>query len=158
MQESTGLQIIQEYYTPILRLLQKQKNYYPNPSMQYMLSRLPNYPQGDVPVIDVNIKTTSTERIRMIPDSLCQAKHPNMYMYTLDADLSKREKETVTPFILVNLSTTQNIRLRNGTVVAFAEKDETEGEIIQLESIRHNTPTLGTKANATNVRADSCNR
>ena len=66
----------------------------------------------------------------------------------------KEEKETVTPFVLVNLSTTQNIRLRNGTVVAFAEKDETDGEDRTIGIDRHNTPSLGTKANATNVRTE----
>ena len=92
-------------------------------------------PPRSCAVVDVNINTTSTDKIRMIPDSLCQAKHSNMYMYALDADLSKRKKEMVTPFVMINLSTTQNVRLKNGTVVAFAEKDETEGEVVHLESI-----------------------
>ena len=56
-------------------------------------------------------------------------------MYTLDADLSKRKKETVTAFVLINLSNIHNVRLRKDTVVAFAEKDETEGETVYLEQI-----------------------
>ena len=52
-----------------------------------------------------------------------------------DADLSKRKKDTVTPFILINLSHTENLRLKKDTVVAFAEKDETEGEVFHIETL-----------------------
>ena len=58
-------------------------------------------PPRSCAVVDVNINTTSTDKIRMIPDSLCQSRHPNVYMLTLDADLSKRKKDTVTPFVLL---------------------------------------------------------
>ena len=92
-------------------------------------------PPRSCAVIDVNINTTSTDKIRMVPDSLCQSRHPNLFMYTLDADQSKRKKDTVTPFVLVNLSKTHNVRLKKDMVVAFVEKDETEGEIMYLESI-----------------------
>ena len=56
-----------------------------------------------------------------------------MYMMGLDADLSKKKKDTVTPFILINLSHTANLRLRKNTVVGFAEKDE--GEVFQIETL-----------------------
>ena len=92
-------------------------------------------PPRSCAVVDVDINTTSQDKIRMIPDSLCQSRHPNMYMYTLDADLSQRQKDMVLPFILINLSPTHNLRLKKNTVVAFAEKDETEGEVFQIETI-----------------------
>ena len=50
-------------------------------------------------VVDVNINTTGKDKIRMVLDSLCQSRHPNMYMMGFDADLSKRKKDTVTPFV-----------------------------------------------------------
>ena len=89
----------------------------------------------NITVVDVNINTTSEDKIRMVPDSLCQARHPNMYMIGPDADLPKRKKDTVTPFILINLSHTENLRLKKDTVVAFAEKDETKGEVFHIETL-----------------------
>ena len=85
--------------------------------------------------MDVNINMTSEDKIRMIPDSLCQSRHPNMYMMGLDADLSKRKKDTVTTFVLVNLSHTENLRLRKNMVVGFAEKDDIDGKVFQVETL-----------------------
>ena len=78
---------------------------------------------------------TSEDKIRMVPDSLCQSRHPNMYIMGFDADLSKRKKDTVTPFVLVNLSHTENLRLREDTVVGFAEKDNADGKVFQVETL-----------------------
>ena len=58
-----------------------------------------------------------------------------MYMIGPDANLSKRKKDTVIPFVLINLSHTENLRLKRDTVVTFAEKDETEGEVFHIETI-----------------------
>ena len=58
-----------------------------------------------------------------------------MYMMGFDADLSKRKKDTVAPFILINLSHTENLRLRKDTVVGWTEKDDTEGEVFQVETL-----------------------
>ena len=58
-----------------------------------------------------------------------------MYMYTLDADLSQKKEDMVTPFVLINLSTKENLRLKKNTVVAFTKKDETEGELFELETL-----------------------
>ena len=85
--------------------------------------------------MDVNINTTSEDKIRMIPDKLCQSRHPNMYMMGFDADLSKRGKDTVAPFVLINLSHTEKVRLRKDTVVGWTEKDDTEGEVFQVETL-----------------------
>ena len=102
-------------------------------------------PPRSCAVVDVNINTTSKDKIRMIPDSLCQSRHPNMYMYAFNADLSQRKEDTVTPFVLINLSTTENLRLKKDTVVAFVEKDETEGEVFHIDTInttpRHWVPS-----------------
>ena len=58
-----------------------------------------------------------------------------MYMMGLDADLSKRKKDTVTAFVLVNLSHTENLRLRKNTVVGFAEKDDIDSEVFHVETL-----------------------
>ena len=52
-----------------------------------------------------------------------------------DVDLSKRGKDTVAPFVLINLSHTENVRLRKDTVVGWTEKDDTEGKVFQVETL-----------------------
>ena len=39
------------------------------------------------------------------------------------------------PFILINLSHTENLKLRKDTVVGWTEKDDTEGEVFQVETL-----------------------
>ena len=117
------------------KVISETKELLPNTKAAVHVKQTTKVPPRSCAVIDVNVNTTCTDKIRMVPDSLCQSKHPNLFMYTLDADLSKRKKETVTPFVLINLSNTHNVRLRKDTVVAFAEKDETEGETVYLEQI-----------------------
>ena len=85
--------------------------------------------------MDININTTSEDKIRMIPDRLCQSRHPNMYMMGFDADLSKRGKDTVAPFVLINLSHTENVRLRKDTVAGWTQKDDAEGKVFQVETL-----------------------
>ena len=58
-----------------------------------------------------------------------------MYMYSLYADLSKRREDTVTPYVIMNLSTTENLYLPRNHVIMFAEKDDTNGEIFQIEQV-----------------------
>ena len=117
------------------KVITETKELLPNTKAAVHMKQTTKLPPRNCAVIDVNINTTCTDKIRMVPDSLYQSKHPNLFMYTLDADLSKRKKETVTPFVLINLSNTHNVRLRKDTVVAFAEKDETEGDTVYLEQI-----------------------
>ena len=86
-------------------------------------------------VVDMDINTTSTEKVQLIPDEYCIASNPNMYMYNLFADLSERTKDSVTPFVIVNLSNDQYLEFPENHVVAFAEKDDTEGEVFELEQV-----------------------
>ena len=58
-----------------------------------------------------------------------------MYMYNLFADLSEKTKDSVTPFVIVNLSNDQYTEFPENHVVAFAEKDDTEGEVFEIEEI-----------------------
>ena len=68
--------------------------------------------------------------------------------------LSKRKKDTVTPFVLINLSHTENLRLKKDTVVAFAGKDETKGEVFHIETLDTTPPPkLDKSANAANVHS-----
>ena len=60
-----------------------------------------------------------------------------------DADLSKRGKDTVAPFVLINLSHTENVRLRKDTVVGWTQKDDADGEVFQIETL-DTTPRIWT--------------
>ena len=79
----------------------------------------------------MKINTDGKEKVQITPDELCQFNNPNMYMYSLYSDLAEKGKDTVTPYVIVNLSSTENLYLPKQHVVAFAEKDDTDGEIFQ---------------------------
>ena len=55
----------------------------------------------------MDINTTSADKVQLVPDEYCIASNPNMYMYNLYADLSEKTKDSVTPFVIVNLSNDQ---------------------------------------------------
>ena len=48
------------------------------------------------------------------------------------ADLKDRELNTVTPFVIVNFSHHKHLHLLKDHVVAFAEKDCNEGEVLEI--------------------------
>ena len=48
------------------------------------------------------------------------------------ADLKEREPDTVTLFIIVNFSHHEHLHLLKDHVVAFAEKDCKEGEVLEI--------------------------
>ena len=71
----------------------------------------------------------------MIPDELCQFKNPNMYMYSLHANLAEKRKDMVTPYVIINLSSTENLYLPKKHVIAFAEKDDTDSKVFEIDSL-----------------------
>ena len=113
------------------------------------LKRKTKLPPRSCVVVDMDINTSSTDKVQIIPDEYCLAKNPNMYMYTLYANLADRKQDSVTPFVIVNLSNDQHLEFPKDHVVAFAQKDESEGEIFQIEQVdttpRHWVPQRPTK-------------
>ena len=99
------------------------------------LKKRTKLPPRSCTVVDVDINTTSTDKVQLIPDEYCIASNPNMYMYNLFADLSERTKDSVTPFVIVNLSNDQYLEFPENHIVAFAEKDDTEGEVFEIERV-----------------------
>ena len=118
-----------------LKTIAETKELLPSSTAAIHVKQTTKLPPRSLAVVDVNINMTGEDKIRMIPDSLCQSRHSNMYMMGFDADLSKRKKDTVIPFIFVNLSHTENLRLIKNTVVGFAEKDDIDGEVFQVETL-----------------------
>ena len=99
------------------------------------LRKATSLPPISCAVVDVNINTNSKEKVQMIPDELCQFNIPNMYMYSLHADLAEKRKDTVTPYVIINLSSTENLYLPKKDIIAFAEKDDTNGEVFEIDSL-----------------------
>ena len=99
------------------------------------LKKAANLPPRSCAVVDVNINTDSEEKVQMIPDELCQFNNPNMYMYSLHADLAEKGKDTVTPYVIINLSSTEHLYLPKKHVVAFTEKDDTDGEVFEIDNL-----------------------
>ena len=48
------------------------------------------------------------------------------------ADLKEREPNTITPFVIVNFSHHKHLHIPRDHVVAFAEKDCKEGEVLEI--------------------------
>ena len=74
-------------------------------------------------------------KFQLVPDEYCITSNPNMYMYSLFADLSEKTKDSVTPFVIVNLSNHQYLEFPENHEVAFVEKDDTEGEVLEIEQV-----------------------
>ena len=86
-------------------------------------------------VVDLDINTTSTDKVQFVPDEYCITSNLNMYMYNLFADLSEKTKDSVTPFVIVNLSNDQYLEFPENHIVAFTEKDNTKGEVFEIEQV-----------------------
>ena len=99
------------------------------------LKKRTKLPPRSCTVADMDINTTSTDKVQLIPDEYCIASNPNTYMYNLFADLSERTKDSVTPFVIVNLSNDQYLEFPENHIVAFVEKDNTEGEVFEIEQV-----------------------
>ena len=62
------------------------------------------------------------------------------------ADLKEREPNAVMPFVIVNFSHHEHLHLPKDHVVAFAEKDCKEGEVLEIctmEQLEKNYPEIG---------------
>ena len=85
-------------------------------------------PPRTIAIIDVDINTNSSDKIRIIGDEFCLSQNPNIYIDPISADLSQRTDESVCPLAVVNLSSDQFIEMPKNHVLAFAKKDDIEVE------------------------------
>ena len=99
------------------------------------LKKRTKLPPRSCAVVDVDVNTTSTDKVQLVPDEYCIASNPNMYMYNLLAALSEKTKDSVTPFLIVNFGNDQYLEFPENHIVAFAEKDDTEGEVFEIEQV-----------------------
>ena len=92
-------------------------------------------PPRSCTVVDVDINTTEKIKVEVTPDQLWLSANPNICTYPMIADLKEREPNTVTPFVIVNFSHHEHLQLPKDHVVAFAEKDCKEGEVLEICTI-----------------------
>ena len=96
------------------------------------LKRNIKVPPQSCTVVDVDINTTEKIKVEVTPDQLWLSANPNICMYPMIADLKEREPNTVTPLVIVNFSHHEHLHLPRDHVVAFAEKDCKEGEVLEI--------------------------
>ena len=96
------------------------------------LKRNIKVPPRSCAVVDVDINTTEKIKVEVTPDQLWLSANPNICTYPMIADLKEREPNTVTPFVIVNFSHHEHLHLPRDHVVAFAEKDCKEGEVLEI--------------------------
>ena len=89
-------------------------------------------PPRSCTVVDIDINTTKKIKVDVIPNQLWLSANPNICTYPMIADLKEREPNTVTPFVIVNFSHHEHLHLPKDHVVAFAEKDCNEGEVLKI--------------------------
>ena len=82
--------------------------------------------------MDVDINTTEKIKVEVTPDQLWLSANPNICIYPMIADLKDREPNMVTPFVIVNFSHHEHLHLPKDYIVAFAEKDCNEGEVLEI--------------------------
>ena len=82
--------------------------------------------------MDVDINNTKEIKVKIIPDQLWLSANPNICTYPMIGDLKDRELNTVTPFFIVNFSHHEHLHLPKDHVVAFAENDCNEGEVLEI--------------------------
>ena len=89
-------------------------------------------PPQSCAVVDVDINTNEEIKVEFIPDQLWLSANPSICTYPMIADLKDREPNTVTLFVIVNFSHHEHLDLLKDHVVAFAEKDCNEGEVLEI--------------------------
>ena len=89
-------------------------------------------PPRSCAVVDIDINTTEKIKVEVIPDQLWLSGNPNICTYPMIADLEERKPNTVMPFIIVNFSHQEHLHLLKDHIVAFAEKDCNEGEVLEI--------------------------
>ena len=89
-------------------------------------------PPRSCTVVDVDINNTEKIEVEVIPDQLWLSANPNICTYPIIADLKERGSNTVTPFVIVNFSHHEHLHIPKDHVVAFAEKDCNEGEMLEI--------------------------
>ena len=94
------------------------------------LERNIKVPPRSCAVVDVD--STEEIKVEVILDQLWLSANPNICTYPMIADLKDRQVDAVMPFVIVNFSHHEHLHLPKDHIVAFAEKDSNEGEVLEI--------------------------
>ena len=73
-------------------------------------------PPRSCAVVDVDINTTKKIKVEVTPNQLWLSANLNICTYPMIADLKEREPNTVTPFVIVKLQSSQTLTPSPGTM------------------------------------------
>ena len=113
-------------------VIAETEEYQPTSRSKVSLKRNAKIPPCSCAVVDIDINSTEEVKVEIIPDKLWLSANPNICTYPMLADLKDRKPDTVTPFVIVNFSHHEYLHLPKDHVVAFAEKDCNEGEVLEI--------------------------
>ena len=118
--------------TQYKEVIAETKEYHPSSRSSVSLKNNVKIPPRSCAVVNVDVNTTEQIKVVIQPDELWLNSNPNICTYPLISDLKEKEKGNTTPFIIINFSHQEYLHLPKDYVVAFAEKDCTEGEVLEL--------------------------
>ena len=113
-------------------VIAETEEYQPTSRATVSLKKNAKIPPHSCAVVDVDINSTEEVKVEIIPDDLWLSTNPNICIYPMIADFKDRKLDTVTPFVIVNFSHHEYLHLPKDHVVAFAEKDCNEGEVLEI--------------------------
>ena len=113
-------------------VIAETKEYQPASRSTVSLKKNAKIPSHSCAVVDMDINTTEEIKVEIIPDELWLSANSNICTYPMLADLKDKKPDTVTPFIIVNFSHHKYLHLPKDHIVAFAEKDCNEGEVMEI--------------------------
>ena len=113
-------------------VIAETKEYQPTSRSAVSLKNNVKVPPRSCAIVDVDVNTTEQIKVEIQPDELWLNSNPNICTYPLIADLREKEEGDTTPFIIVNFSHHEYLHLAKDHVVAFAQQDSNEGEVLEL--------------------------
>ena len=117
-------------------VIAETKEYQPTSRSSVSLKNNVKVPPRSCAVIDVDVNTTEQIKVEIQPDELWLNSNPNICTYPLIADLKEKKSGDTTPFIIVNFSHNKYLHLPKDHVVAFAQQDSNEGEVLELSTMK----------------------
>ena len=113
-------------------VIAETKEYQPTSRSSVSLKNNVKVPPRSCAVVDMDVNTTEQIKVEIQPDDLWLNSNPKICTYPLIADLREKKNRDTTPFIIVNFSHNEYLHLPKDHVVAFAQQDNNEEEVLEL--------------------------
>ena len=113
-------------------VIAETKEYQPASRSSVSLKSNIKIPPHSFAVVNIEVNTTEEIKVERKPDELWLSLNPNICTYPMIADLKDTKENNTTPFVIVNFSHHEYLHLPKDHMLAFAEKDSSEGEVLEL--------------------------